>query len=169
MNLLLNFVSFNYSGVRMCLGVCHRDILAIFSTPSVLNILGSLAHNVKKLKITWDWNKFFVHFKCSCTMVTTSAKWYNVPSLISAVSLLYMCTNQVTPVVTISSTATISLVTGMMVPVVEPRRVACWCGITARAVDIFYVHFFKTTLLCGLLYPYTKSVSKEKGTNDFGI
>lgn len=133
----------------MCLGVCNRYILTILGIPCMLNILGSLAHNVKNLKITWDWNKFFVHIKCSCTMVTTGAKWHDVPSLISAVSLLYMSTNKVSPVVTISCTATISLMACVLIPIIKPGRVACWCRITARTVDIFYIHIINTTLLCG--------------------
>ena len=117
MKLLLNFVSFNYSCVRMCLGVCHWDILAIFGTPGVLNVLG-LVHNFFDLKITWDWNKFFVHFKCSCTMVTSGAKWNDVPSLISTVCFLYMCTNQVSPVMTICCTASISLMACVLIPII---------------------------------------------------
>ncbi len=148
----------------MLFGEIHRDILTVSGIPCMLNIL-SLAHNNSSflsLKVTWDWNKFLVHFKCSCSLVTTTAKRHDVPLLISAISLLYMCTNQVAPVVTIGSTATKSLMAGMAVPIVEPRRVASWCWITARAVDILYIHFINTTLLCGLLYPYTKSVSLER-------
>lgn len=80
-------------------------------------------------------------------MVTTGAKWYDVPFLISAVSLLYMSTNKISPVVAISSAAAICLMASMVVPIVEPRRVACWCGITARAVDVLYIHFINTSLI----------------------
>ena len=114
----------------MLFGEIHRDILTVSGIPRVLNILGSFAHDNSSflsLKVTRDWNKFLVHFKCSCSLVAATAKGYDVPLLISAVSLLYMSTNQVAPVVTIGSTATKSLMAGMAVPIVEPRRVASWC------------------------------------------
>lgn len=94
-HLFLNLVSFDNRDVGMFFGEIHRDVLTVSGIPCVLNILG-FAHNNSSflsLKVTWDWNKFLVHFKCSCSLVTATAKRYDVPLLISAVSLLHMCTN----------------------------------------------------------------------------
>lgn len=44
-SLLLNLVSFDNSGARVCFGIGHRDILPVLGIPSVLNIL-CLAHNI---------------------------------------------------------------------------------------------------------------------------
>ena len=42
---LLHLVSFNNCSTGMLLGICNRYILPILGIPSVLNILGSFAHN----------------------------------------------------------------------------------------------------------------------------
>ena len=48
-------VFFNNGSVRMFLGVCNRYILAVFSIPCMLNILGSFAHNTKISLIIWQY------------------------------------------------------------------------------------------------------------------
>lgn len=89
---LLYLVSFNNCCAWMLFGICNRYILAILGIPCMHDIL-YFVHNIVKLKITRDWNKFLVNIKVIRSLVAARAKRYNIPFLIYTVSLLNMSSN----------------------------------------------------------------------------
>jgi len=115
-----------------------------------------ITHNIKILEITRNRYEVFVNFKSFITLVAATAKRYDVPFAVGTIGFLHMCPNKIAPMMAVSSTTSISLVTCVIIPIVQPRRITFGSGVTPRTVYVFYVHYIITTLLCGLLLLYQK-------------